>query len=134
MKLPRALSPNTNPALYTAAASLAFTVWQAVQVQAAHGPLTWAQVGRVAVPIVVAALAGYWQRAKTTPVADPKDGNGAPLVSGNVKTPLVLTADEAASIKKMLASVKVMPYGASGAVLQPEPVVQPPATGTGPAQ
>lgn len=121
MKLPRALSPNTNPALYTAAASLAFTVWQAIQVQAAHGPLTWAQVGRVAVPIVVAALAGYWQRAKTTPIADPKDGNGTPLVTG--KTPLVMPRDEIEAVVKALQGVHVAPL---------TPVVQPPATGTGP--
>jgi len=78
MRLPRWLDPNTNPGLYTALASLGVALWQAFQVEAAKGPLTWPQVGRVAFPLVVAALVS-WQRAKTTPVADPRDGNGNPL-------------------------------------------------------
>jgi hypothetical protein len=71
MKLPRSLDPNTNPGLYTALASLGVALWQAFQVEAAKGPLTWPQVGRVAFPVVLAALVS-WQRSKTTPVADPR--------------------------------------------------------------
>ena len=109
MTLPRWLDPKTNPALYTAAASLALALWQAIQVQAATGPLTWGQVGRVAAPIVVAALV-TWQRGKTTPLADPKDGNGKPLVTAGVQ----------------------VQYPASATSVN-APAVQPPATTTGPA-
>ena len=118
MKLPRVLSPNTNPALYTALASLALALWQAIQVEAAKGPLTWGQVGRVAAPVVVAALVA-WQRGKTTPVADPRDANGNVLRPSGA--PLTLTAEDF----KLVKAVASWLQGA------PPPSVQPPATGTG---
>jgi hypothetical protein len=75
----RWLNPSTNPALYSALIGIAYSIWQAIQVQAANGPLTWPQVGRIAAGVVFAAAVA-WQRGKTTPVADPKDGNGQPLI------------------------------------------------------
>ena len=91
-QISRFLSPQTNPGLYTALASLGISLWQAFQVQSAAGPLTWNQVGRVAFPIVVAALAGYWQRSKTSPVKDPKDANGNPLITEAVHLAALLEA------------------------------------------
>lgn len=79
MKVPRWLNPRTNPALYTAAIGLAYSIWQAIQVEAAKGPLTWQQVTRIAAGVLFAAAVA-WQRGRTTPVADPRDGNGDPLV------------------------------------------------------
>jgi hypothetical protein len=80
MKLPRWLNPNTNPGLYSALLGIAFAIWQGIQVEAAAGPLTWSKVGRVAAGVVFAYLSYGWQRSKSTPVTDPRDGNGDPLV------------------------------------------------------
>jgi hypothetical protein len=79
MKLPRWLNPNTNPAGWSALLGLAYATWQAITAAQAQGPLTWKQAGYIAAGVLWAAVSAY-VRSHVTPVADPRDGNGDPLV------------------------------------------------------
>lgn len=76
-QLKRLINPNTNPALIPWLISAALAVWQGFET--APGPLSWAKVGRVLGPVLIGLAVGY-QRSKTTPVKDPRDGNGEPLL------------------------------------------------------
>ena len=109
----RAISPNTNPGLYVALFQLGIACWQAVQVEAAKGPLTWSQVGRVCLPLVGAALSAVWSRSKTTSLKSPRDGNGNPMVS--IPPP-------------------PLPQSLAAMFTPAVPAAQPPATTTGPAK
>jgi hypothetical protein len=80
MKLPRWLNPNTNPAGWSALLGLAYATWQAITAAQAQGPLTWKQAGYIAAGVLWAAVSAY-VRSHVTPVADPRDGNGNPLLS-----------------------------------------------------
>jgi hypothetical protein len=80
MKLPRWLNPRTNPAGWSALLGLAYATWQAVTAAQAQGPLTWKQAGYIAAGVLWAAVSAY-VRSHVTPVADPRDGNGKPLVA-----------------------------------------------------
>jgi hypothetical protein len=75
--LKRALTPATNPAgLGSAAAAIyaaAVMIWNATH----HHGVIDPQV----VIAAIAAAAFLYSRMKVTPVADPKDGNGQPLVA-----------------------------------------------------
>lgn len=109
MNVPRWLSPKTNPALYTAAIGIAFSIWQAIQVQAASGPLTWQQVGRIAGGVVLAAIVYGPQRRRQTPVADPRDANGNPLTqaaSPIIKLTGSVNQEYLDNLKKALADTK----------------------------
>lgn len=124
MSVPRWLSPKTNPALYTALASIALSVWQAIQVDLWRGSLTLPEVGRVAAPIVVAALVA-WQRGKTTPLADPKDAAGRSLVPSSppiIKFGGELTPEAADAFRKGFAAAQT--------ATQAQPPAQPPAGAT----
>jgi hypothetical protein len=79
MKLPRWLNPNTNPAGWSAILGLAYATWQAITAAQATGPLTWKQAGYIAAGVLWAAVSAY-VRSHVTPVADPRDGNGKPLM------------------------------------------------------
>ena len=95
-QLKRLINPNTNPALIPWLFSAALAAWQGFET--APGPLSWAKVGRVLGPVLIGLAVGY-QRSKTTPVADPRDGNGQPLnthavihVTGDpTKQPAIIT-------------------------------------------
>lgn len=137
MNVPRWLSPKTNPAFYTALASIAVSVWQAIQVDLWRGSLTLSEVGRVAAPIVVAALVA-WQRGKTTPLADPRDGNGnsllpSPPVTVAVSSPGTTPAQVIAAIRSAVHAVPgVQPHTSQDDVTRAFvkaqlPAVQPPA-------
>lgn len=80
MNWKRTFSPQTNPALYSALLGLAYAVWQAELAATAHGPLTWTRASHIAAGAAWAFVSA-WVRGKVTPVADPKDGNGKPLVA-----------------------------------------------------
>jgi hypothetical protein len=72
----RALSPSLNPAgLASAAAAVYAAVVMIVNAIHHHGVID--------VNVIVAAVAAaafLYSRMKVTPVADPRDGNGAPLL------------------------------------------------------
>jgi hypothetical protein len=74
----RALSPSTNATgLGSAAAAIYAVVVMIVNATHHHGVID--------PQVIVAALAAgafLYSRMKVTPVADPKDGNGVPLVAG----------------------------------------------------
>ena len=75
-KTGRALSPLTNGVGYTALAGLLLAVAQAAYNAHNSGqPVTWQVIATAAVGV----LAG-WARGKVTPVKDPRDGNGQPLI------------------------------------------------------
>jgi hypothetical protein len=78
----RALSPLTNAAGLTAAGMAVYAAILMVT-NAVHSH------GVIDVPVIVAAVsavAALYTRQKVTPVADPKDGNGQPLVSASAPT------------------------------------------------
>src|SRR5258708_11352406 len=78
----RVLSPVTNSAGLSAA-GLAVYAAIVMIVNAAH------HHGVIDVPVIVAALAAVsalYTRQKVTPVADPRDGNGKPLVPAPPRT------------------------------------------------
>jgi hypothetical protein len=79
----RNLSPRTNPVLVPALLSLAYSIWQAIQTAQANGPLTWQQCLNIASGVALAAALKYVVRAKVTPLANPRDGNGDPLLTFN---------------------------------------------------
>ncbi len=73
----RILSPVTNSAGLSAAALAVYAAAVMIYNVANHH-------GVIDVPVIVAALAAVsalYTRQKVTPVADPRDGNGNPLVS-----------------------------------------------------
>ena len=81
----RALSPMTNPAGLSAA-GLALYAAVVMIYNATHNH------GVIDVPVVIAAIsavAALYTRQKVTPVADPKDGNGNPLVTIPALQPLM---------------------------------------------
>jgi hypothetical protein len=72
----RALSPLTNPAGLTAAGMALYAAALMIASALHHH-------GVISVPVIVAAVsavAALWTRQKVTPVADPVDGAGRPLV------------------------------------------------------
>jgi hypothetical protein len=88
----RNLSPRTNPVLVPALLSLAYSIWQAIQTAQANGPLTWQQCLNIASGVALAAALKYVVRAKVTPVANPRDGNGDPLLTALAAASLMKTA------------------------------------------
>lgn len=76
MDVKRALSPLTNPAGLTAAGMAVYAA--AVMIaNAARGH------GVIDVPVIVAAVsavAALWTRQQVTPVTDPRDASGRPLL------------------------------------------------------
>jgi len=75
----RALSPLTNGVGYTALASLLLAIAQAAYNAVNSGqPVTWQVIATAGVGV----LAG-WARGKVTPVTDPRDGNGQPLLTAD---------------------------------------------------
>lgn len=83
MNAKRALSPNTNATGLGSAAAAIYAavvmIWNATHHHAVIDP----QV----VIAAIGAAAFLYSRFKVTPVADPKDGNGQPLVAAPVATP-----------------------------------------------
>lgn len=78
--LPRTLHPALNPAGYMAAASAIYAAVTAIYNAYNHH-------GALSAPVIIAALtavASLLTRQVVTPVADPKDGNGDPLVTAAV--------------------------------------------------
>ncbi len=76
VSLPRVLNPQTNPTGYIAAAGAVYAA--AVMIYNAYN-----HHGVIDVPVLVAAIAAMGSllaRNITTPVADPKNGAGQPLV------------------------------------------------------
>ena len=74
--IPRLLSPLTNPNGYLAAAGAVFAA-SVMIVNALH------HHGIIDPPVIVGALAAVgalFARQQVTPVKDPRDGNGQPLV------------------------------------------------------
>jgi hypothetical protein len=72
----RVFNPQTNPPGYLAAASALYAAGTALYNAANHhGAINW--------NVIFAALlaaASMWARTKVTPVADPQDGAGRPLI------------------------------------------------------
>ncbi len=81
--LKRALAPATNP---TGIGSSAAAIYAAVVMilNAAHHH---AVIDPQVVIAALAAAAFLYSRMKVTPVADPKDGNGQPLVAAHTAPP-----------------------------------------------
>src|SRR5260221_2590773 len=78
----RILSPVTNSAGLSAAALAVYAAAVMIYNVANHH-------GVIDVPVIVAALAAVsalYTRQKVTPVADPRDGNGQPLVPAPPRT------------------------------------------------
>jgi hypothetical protein len=76
MDVKRALSPLTNPAGLTAAGMAAYAAISMIASAVHHH-------GVISVPVIVAAVsavAAMYTRQQVTPVADPVDGAGRPLV------------------------------------------------------
>jgi hypothetical protein len=76
MNVSRLLSPTANPAGLTAAGMAAYAAISMIAAAAGHH-------GVISVPVIVAAIsavAALYTRQKVTPVTDPKDGAGRPLV------------------------------------------------------
>jgi len=114
----RLLNPATNSAGLTLIAAVAYLV---TQLAGGHADLTQP---RLYLPVLVAAIAWY-TRSKVTPLADPRDGNGEPL----------LTAGQ--HLRAQRAQALAGERGRVGPRVPAEPgnvsVVTPSATGTGPA-
>jgi hypothetical protein len=84
----RILSPVTNSAGLSAAALAVYAAAVMIYNAVHHH-------GVIDVPVIVAALAAVsalYARTKSTPVSDPRDGNGKPLVTANVILPASGTA------------------------------------------
>jgi hypothetical protein len=87
MAVKRTLSPVTNPAGLSAAGMAVYAAAVMIYNTANHH-------GVINVPVIiaaVAAVAAWYTRQKVTPVADPKDGNGAPLKVAEQPQPKTLT-------------------------------------------
>jgi hypothetical protein len=79
----RALNPHLNPAGYTAAAGAVYAAVVMILHATQHRGIIDPQV----IVAAVAAVAGLLTRQVVTPVGDPKDGNGNPLVTAPVQPP-----------------------------------------------
>ena len=111
----RALSPLTNGVGYTALAGLLAAVAQAAWNAHNSGqPVTWQVIATAAVGV----LAG-WARGKVTPVADPRDGNGQPLLSHN---------QHAAEHLSQILKAPLLPAEQATWTAAPPPPAAPPAT------
>jgi hypothetical protein len=81
--LPRSLHPATNPAGYMAAAGTIYAGAAMIYNARYHH-------GVIDVPVIIAAVgavAALLTRQVVTPVGDPRDGNGSPLVSAPADPP-----------------------------------------------
>jgi hypothetical protein len=106
----RALSPATNATgLGSAAAALyaaVVMIWNASHHQGVIDP-----------QVIVAALAAgafLYSRMKVTPIADPKDGNGTPLVAAPIMPSIMpsnvtLTPEDAAGLRARLEKTLQQP-------------------------
>ena len=116
----RALSPATNATGLASAAAAIYAavvmVWNSTHHQGVIDP-----------QVVIAALAAaafLYSRMKVTPIADPKDGNGTPLVA--LPPPLILpsnvtlTPEEAAALRAKFAGTAATP-SLEEKTLQPPP-------------
>lgn len=79
----RLLSPLTNPAGLSSAAAAIY----AAAVMITHAVQGKGIIDVSVVVAAVAAAAALYTRQKVTPVADPKDGNGDPLVAAQPAAP-----------------------------------------------
>jgi hypothetical protein len=111
----RALSPVTNSAGLSSAALAVYAAVAMIYNAASHH-------GVISVPVIVAAVAAaaaLYTRQKVTPVADPKDGNGAPLQVTVVANPVAIPVGVTQTSGGVAATITTPPLGPAGEKLTP---------------